>query len=237
MIAEELMKNVSVLWEKTYQHPFVQELGQGNLPKEKFQFYLLQDYLYLLDYAKVMAYAVIKADDEETMTYFTKIQSNILATEMSLHRQYMAEFGIKPSNLKALTPALYNRAYAANMLATAQTGDLAQLIATVLPCAWTYSDFAKRLKRDYHHAYALNPYHTWLEKYASDDFAQSAIWLLDKLASLMADKPLSEHQKISHLFKTSLAFEYLFWEMSYHMQLSVERDTTQQEKECQHEQA
>ncbi|MGO2314660.1 MAG: thiaminase II, partial [Pseudolactococcus laudensis] len=64
MLAKKLKRHVTELWETTYQHPFVQELGQGRLPQEKFKFYLLQDYLYLLDYARLMAYAAIHADDE-----------------------------------------------------------------------------------------------------------------------------------------------------------------------------
>ncbi|GAB2022002.1 thiaminase II [Pseudolactococcus yaeyamensis] len=221
MIAQKLRRSVASLWETTYQHPFVQELGQGRLPQEKFKFYLLQDYLYLLDYARLMAYAAIHADDESSMRYFTRIQSDILDSELETHRNYMAEFAITTEMAGQVQPALFNRAYAANMLATAQSGQLAKIIATVLPCAWTYAEFAQRLVKAYDHVLPNNPYRVWLEKYASADFAQSAEWLLAKLEALMQDKSEQEYQEIQEIFKSSLEFEYLFWEMSYEMQTGV----------------
>ena len=101
MIARKLKNSVASLWETTYQHPFVQELGQGRLPQEKFKFYLLQDYLYLLDYVRLMAYAAIHADDELSMRYFTAIQSDILDSELETHRNYMAAFDISALYLRS----------------------------------------------------------------------------------------------------------------------------------------
>ena len=66
------------VWEDGYNHPFVQELGQGTLDKKKFQFYLLQDYKYLLQYAKVFALAAVKTDSEELMIQLTDVQHNVL---------------------------------------------------------------------------------------------------------------------------------------------------------------
>ncbi|MGX7008226.1 thiaminase (transcriptional activator TenA) [Lactococcus chungangensis CAU 28 = DSM 22330] len=221
MIARKLKNSVASLWETTYQHPFVQELGQGRLPQEKFKFYLLQDYLYLLDYVRLMAYAAIHADDELSMRYFTTIQSDILDSELETHRNYMAAFDISAEAAEKVQPTLFNRAYAANMLTTAQSGQLTKIIATVLPCAWTYAEFSQRLVKAYNHELANNPYRVWLEKYASDDFAQSAQWLLAKLEALMQDKSEQDYQEIQAIFKSSLEFEYLFWEMSYEMQTGV----------------
>ena len=139
--SRSLKQRAAKVWEDGYQHPFVQELGRGTLDREKFKFYLLQDYLYLLQYAKVFATAAIKADTEEVMTRFTKIQYFILANEMDLHRDYMAEFGINPADVADVKASLYNRTYTANMLAIGHTGGLAEILATVFPCAWTYSDW------------------------------------------------------------------------------------------------
>jgi len=41
-----LKAKAAKVWEDGYKHPFVQELGMGTLDKERFRFYLLQDYLY-----------------------------------------------------------------------------------------------------------------------------------------------------------------------------------------------
>ncbi|MCL1842722.1 MAG: thiaminase II [Defluviitaleaceae bacterium] len=218
--AKGLKGKAAKVWEEGYNHPFVQELGKGVLDKEKFKFYLLQDYLYLLQYAKVFASAAVKADTEEIMTAFTKIQYAILAEEMDLHRNYMSEFGITPEEAEKAKASLYNKTYTANMLAVGYTGSLAQMTATVLPCAWTYSDWAKRLKAENADKLENNFYKKWIATYSSDDFAATYVWLcdvLDNLTSQMSEKQL---ENITDIFISSVEFEYLFWEMAYNRQMS-----------------
>ena len=87
-----LKEKAGKVWEDCYEHPFLQELGKGTLEKEKFKFYLLQDYRYLIEYAKVFAAGSIKCDEEKYMTKFSGVQHNILYDEMDIHRKYMADF-------------------------------------------------------------------------------------------------------------------------------------------------
>lgn len=208
------------VWEEGYHHPFVQELGKGTLEKERFKFYLLQDYQYLLQYAKVFAIAVVKSDTEELMANFSKSQHGILAHEMDVHRSYMREFGITNKEMAEVKSSLYNRSYTANMLAVGQTGDLAEVLACVFPCAWTYYDYAKRLKDEYASELEDNFYKTWIEGYASDDFYSSFDWFYDTLDSLCENKSPSQLAKIEDIFVSSVEFEYLFWEMAYKQEMS-----------------
>jgi len=215
-----LKEKAAKVWEEGYNHPFVQEIGRGTLDKEKFKFYLLQDYLYLLQYAKVFATAAVKSDTEELMTNFTKIQHSILTNEMNLHRKYMAGFGIKPEEAESVKSSLYNRTYTANMLAVGYTGGLAEIIATVFPCAWTYSDWAQRLKKQYADKLEGNFYADWLERYASPEFESSFEWFYDTLDRLVANMPDAQRERIEEIFISSVEFEYLFWDMSYGEKIS-----------------
>jgi Putative transcription activator len=208
------------IWEAGYEHPFVQELGQGTLDREKFRFYLLQDYLYLLEYARVFALGTVKADSEEVMASLTRSQYGILATEMGVHRQYMADFGITPAEIAEVKPSLFNRAYTANMLAVGQTGDLLEILAAVLPCGWTYGDYAIRLKAQYGEQLEGNFYRAWIESYAGDEFAGSYEWFFDVMDELAAHKSAAELRRVEEIFISSVEFEYLFWQMSYHQEMS-----------------
>ena len=215
-----LKAKASKVWEEGYNHPFVQELGKGTLDREKFKFYLLQDYLYLIQYAKVFAIAAVKSDTEELMTKFSTSQYLILAKEMDVHRGYMAGFGVTREEILSVKPSLYNSAYTASMLAFGQTGGLAELLAAVFPCAWTYADYAKRLKEQYSGCLEGNIYKTWIENYAGDNFSESFEWFygaLDNMVSNMTDK---QREKITEIFISSVEFEYLFWDMAYKRRMS-----------------
>ena len=215
-----LKAKASKVWEEGYHHPFVQELGKGTLDKEKFKFYLLQDYLYLIQYAKVFAIAAVKSDTEELMKNFSTSQYLILAEEMNVHREYMAGFGITREQMVSVKPSLYNNAYTANMIAFGQTGGLAEILAAVFPCAWTYADYAKRLKERYAGCLEGNFYKTWIENYAGDDFLKSFAWFYDALDNLVSNMTDRQRERITEIFISSVEFEYLFWEMAYKQQMS-----------------
>lgn len=218
--SHELKERAGQVWEDGYNHPFVQEIGAGTLDKETFKFYLLQDYLYLIQYAKVFALATVKADDEDMMIRLSELQASILTTEMDLHREYMAGFGITPQEVAQVKPSLYNRTYTANMLAVGQTGDLAEILATVFPCGWTYCDYAQRLKKQYADKLEDNFYKTWIEMYASHDFEKSFGWFYDVIDEAVARKSEKQRERVAEIFVSSVEFEYLFWDMSYKKEMS-----------------
>jgi thiaminase/transcriptional activator TenA len=216
--SKSLKEKSKKAWKKGYNHPFVQELGAGTLPKEKFKYYLLQDYLYLFEYAKVFAMAVVKCENRELMSLFSKSQDDILNVELNLHRQYMKSFGITESEIDNVKPSLFNRAYTANMLSYGLTGGLAELLVAVFPCAWTYSDYAKKLKIQYADVYENNFYKSWIDNYSSEEFEKSFDWFFGALDGLVENMCQKEKDKIIDIFVSSLEFEYLFWNMSYQCQ-------------------
>ena len=54
-------------WESYVAHEFVAGLGRGTLPAESFRHYLLQDYLFLIHYARAWALACCKAGTLDDM--------------------------------------------------------------------------------------------------------------------------------------------------------------------------
>ena len=221
--SRSLKEKAIKVWEDGYNHPFVQELGAGTLDKEKFKFYLLQDYLYLLEYAKVFAMAMVKADDEKMLSNLSSITKSIFVDEMEVHRTYMKEFGITEDEVVNVKASLFNRTYTANMLATAQKGDLAETLATVFPCAWTYCDYGKRLKEQYKNNLEDNFYKSWIETYAGYEFEESFEWFYDAIDELVKNKTDKEKRKIEEIFISSVEFEYMFWEMAYNKEMSYKK--------------
>lgn len=208
------------IWEEGYNHPFVQGLGDGTLDKEAFKFYLIQDYIYLLEYAKVFAKGAIKAKSEFVMAKFTEAQYGILCTEMSLHRQYMQEFGITPEEAENAKQSLFNRAYTSNMMAVAETGDITDILTVVFPCAWTYHDFATRLKEDYKEKLEDNFYKSWIESYAGEEFKESFDWFYDEIDKQCNNKTEEELRRLEEIFEMAVQMEYLFWDMAYKQKMS-----------------
>ena len=97
---EQLRRQTADLRLQVLEHPFVKGIGDGDLPLESFRFYMCQDYVFLVDYCRVLALAVAKADDLETMGRFAGLLHETLNTEMDLHRGFAAKFGISAQELE-----------------------------------------------------------------------------------------------------------------------------------------
>ena len=214
LFTERLYANVQPIWAQNHHHPFVQELGKGTLAAEKFIHYLKQDYVYLIQYAKLFAIGTVKAHNLETMNKLAGILYETLHVEMELHRQYAKSFGISREELESAKPAPANLAYTSYMLNTAQNDSLAEVIACLLPCAWDYWEIGKLLRNQYGHQLVSNPYSQWIETYDSTEFAESTkslIRLLDELAEGMPERELV---KLEEHFLITSKYEFLFWEMN-----------------------
>lgn len=214
-----LKERVLPIWEDCYNHPFVQQIGSGELEKETFLFYLKQDYKYLLEYARIFALGALRSPDAEIMAKFTFSQRAVLE-EMNLHRGYMQSCGISSAEAESTAPSLFNRAYTTNMMVTGYNEGLAELMATVLPCAWTYYDFACRLREDFKDKLENNYYKDWIETYSSGAFYDSFSWFFATMDKLCEGKSEPELERIAGIFKSSVEFEYLFWDMAYKKQMS-----------------
>ncbi|MFE5317934.1 thiaminase II [Paenibacillus sp. NPDC056579] len=212
--SEQLIQKLEPIWRKNHSHPFVRGMGDGTLELDKFRFYMIQDYLYLIEYAKLFAIGAVKATDLETMGKFAALLNSTMNEEMSLHRSYAARFGISEKELEEAEPSPVTLAYTHYMLHAGQNGSLAELVAALLPCMWSYWEIGKELS-DVPGALDHPYYGEWIRMYSSDDFGSLAIWCIGLLDDLAAGKPEKELEKLEEIFVHTTRFEYLFWDMAY----------------------
>ena len=211
--SERLYEKLQPIWRQNHNHPFVQGMGDGTLEKEKFRFYMIQDYLYLIDYAKLFAIGAMKATDLQTMGKFAALLDSTLNEEMSLHREYAKKFEISEKELEKAQPSPTTLAYTHYMLHVGQSGTLAELVAALLPCMWSYWEIGKELSEK---PGANNEfYREWIEIYSSEEFGELATWCINLFDSLTEDKSEVELEKLEEIFLNTTRFEYMFWDMAY----------------------
>ncbi|MEW4209269.1 thiaminase II [Priestia megaterium] len=211
--SERLYEKLQPIWRQNHNHPFVQGMGDGTLEKEKFRFYMIQDYLYLIDYAKLFAIGAMKATDLQTMGKFAALLDSTLNEEMSLHREYAKKFEISEKELEKAQPSPTTLAYTHYMLHVGQSGTLAELVAALLPCMWSYWEIGKELSEK---PGANNEfYREWIEMYSSKEFGELATWCINLFDSLTEEKSEAELEKLEEIFLNTTRFEYMFWDMAY----------------------
>ena len=209
---DRLYELAEPIWEAQHAHPFVRGIADGTLDVQKFKFWIRQDYLFLIDYARLLAMAVVKAPDLPTMRRFADLVQDTLNVEMELHQDYAAEFGISQQELEDETKVPTTQAYT-DFLLRAAAGDYTELLVALLPCMWGYADIGQRLSR------GPRPgderYDKWIDMYSSVEFAELADWcrrLVDKEAEGQPEAMLREMEEA---FLTSSRYELAFWEMAW----------------------
>jgi len=213
-LTERLQRAAAPIWQKTLRHPFVTGLGNGTLPLENFRFYMCQDYVFLIEYSRLLALATAKAPDLETMGRFANLLDATLNREMALHRAFAAQCGISAEALANTKAAPTTYAYTRHLVRVAVLGDLAEVITALLPCQWGYCEIGQMLAERGKPTDA--PFYSqWIDMYASAEFAALAGWLRELLDSL--DNTGIE-DRLQEIFSTSVRYEYLFWDMAYRLE-------------------
>lgn len=218
LFTDELYKSVKVMWEDFCKHPFVDGIGSGKLDKEKFKFYMIQDYLYLLDYAKVYSLGVVKSTDEETMAKFSALADGILNTEMSIHKNYMKKLGITSEEIQNCKMSLSNISYTHYMLAVSYAGGVADVAVSLLSCLWSYEIIGKYL----YNKYGIQEegfYADWIKGYISEDYHKLNEWLLALVNKHAEGLSQREKDKLTEIFVNTTRYEGLFWDMAYNMEM------------------
>lgn len=210
---EQLKSRCPDDWKAYIQHDFVRQLGQGTLPKECFQHYLKQDYLFLIQFSRAWGLAIFKSEDLDSMRYAQSGLNAMLDTEIGLHLDYCRQWGISESQLRALPEASATVAYTRYVLDAGFAGDLLDLHVALAPCIIGYAEIATWLAEQPDTQREGNPYNSWIEMYLSDEYQQAAATertLLDKLGQ---DLPAARLHTLEQRFATATRMEVSFWQM------------------------
>ena len=215
--SETLRDKYAHLWDRLFHHPFVVGIGNGQLPLDRFRFYLKQDYFFLTQYGRVLALAVAKAPNLENMGRFADLLGETLNTEMSLHRSFCLEFGVSSTELECTRPAPVTLAYTDYLLRVAYEGTVTDVVGTLLPCQWGYCETGHHLSRTGDTS-EKNPYSEWIRLYSAEEFTASVVWLREFLDDLTSQAGQRELERLQERFLTATRYEFLFWEMAYNLQ-------------------
>src|SRR3954468_2355220 len=215
---ERLKTEASAEWRAYTEHPFTEGLADGTLPDAAFRHYLVQDYLFLIEFARAYALAVYKSPQLSDMREAASGLSAILDVEMNLHVKLCAGWGLSPADLEQAPAAVEMLAYTRYVLDAGMRGDLLSLKVALAPCVIGYAEIATRLAAQPNALQANNPYRVWIAEYAGapyQEVADNARTHLEALAGHYAT-PAREAELIA-IFREATRLEADFWEMGWRL--------------------
>ena len=216
-LTDRLRESVDTLWEREFNHPFVQGIADGTLPQKNFQYFMKQDYLFLIEFSRSIALAIGKSRNLKEMEWLSHLLNETLQKEMTLHVEYCAEIGISREDLLATTSSPATVGYTNHLTKTAYSLTSLATEVAILPCCWSYAEIGQKLK-DIETAKNKPYLSKWIALYASEDF-----WsLATELRTLIDDQAVHinkrEEHELMEIFLKSTHYEYQFWQAAYKLE-------------------
>ncbi|MCB1385278.1 MAG: thiaminase II [Nitratireductor sp.] len=198
-------------WNAYTRHAFVAGMGEGTLPQAAFRDYLVQDYLFLIQFARAYALSIYKSRGLGEMRHGLEGLKAILDVEMNLHVRLCARWGISPDMLEATPEKGGTVAYTRFVLDAGNAGDLLDLYVALAPCMIGYGEIGKALEP---RAGDGNPYGEWIGEYASAGYQQLAAATIAHIDGLAADTMTeARYPRLRRLFASACRLEADFWQM------------------------
>ncbi|MFQ5850942.1 MAG: thiaminase II [Candidatus Binatia bacterium] len=215
--SHQLKGRADKIWRAIYAHPFLRELHAGTLPMDRFIHFILQDYLYLLDFAQVLCLGGAKSPNLGTLEILTRHALIAVEVERSFHTAFGRRLGFSQRRLNTTPKGPITEAYTRHLQAVAYGGSLGEIVAALLPCYWIYGEIGKRLYK--HRPKNPKVYREWIETYASEEYwrpVREQIRLADQLGA----RAKSDEKKmmLAH-FLLSSRYEFLFWDQAYGLEV------------------
>jgi len=213
MISERVRKDADLIWQEILRHPFVTELYRGSLPMEKFCFYVLQDYSFLVTMMRNLAVLASRADSVSLTRELLEIAHLEATTEFASYEELLGKLGYTLSDALKAEPSQVSVSYGSFLLATSSLKTFWEGFAAILPCFWSYAEIA-----DSHKDVLKKNTNTLYTEWASVYFSEPYLALVDKLRRILDTAPLEGYEKLKEVFLTASRYELAYWDMAHEIE-------------------
>ena len=230
-ISRVLYEKALPLWQEAAKKPFVLEMARGTLSEEKFKRYMLQDYLYLQDYAEILKRALKQAEEQKegcakdsgedscstgpSLPDFLRglIQVVEIETE-NVHLPAMRQMGITEEEISraARLPAFAE--YVTYMQRCLDKG-IRSCLTALLQCSWNYAYLSAEVCAHLPEEVACSPYKSWFDAYTGRDYVEANQRWIDFLDAETEGIGEEEAEKLSQLFANCAIYENRLWDALY----------------------
>lgn len=210
-----LWSSIGSIWNAILLHPFIKGLTSGDLDQERFKFYVVQDALYLREFARALSIAAARAPSDQAIVMFNQHAVGALEAERSLHEGFFRDFGMHPEQVYTTPMAPTNLAYTSYLIAVAYGRPFHELLGALLPCYWIYWEVGKKLEE------AGSPnrlFQKWISTYAAEQFGALVRQVLDLTDQLALTLTSDQREAVKNHFVTAARYEWMFWEMAWQLE-------------------
>ncbi|GKY96829.1 hypothetical protein MPSEU_000642100 [Mayamaea pseudoterrestris] len=199
----------------TEKHPFLVAMVDGTLPMENFKYYVIQDALYLADFAASLRLLSenkgVSVADSDRLQQFAQGAED---AELALHKSFFREWGIATDGVEQMPNCLLYTSYMMRVIATRPH---AEGLAVLLPCFWVYMHVGQamlKLRADLGDSVTRPAvFDAWIDMYGGEDFAKEVLEYIAMVNAACTD-PSADVLKMKEHFIMCCKLEHMFWDQA-----------------------
>ncbi|KAL5118041.1 trifunctional hydroxymethylpyrimidine kinase/phosphomethylpyrimidine kinase/thiaminase [Pleosporales sp. CAS-2024a] len=205
-------EDVQEPWKQYTEHEFVQCMGNGTLPVEKFKYYMIQDYLFLVQFARATALSAYKSSSLKDIGRSVQ-QVVTLQKEIQLHIDFCKEYGLEEADITDQEEDRATTAYTRYVLDIGQSQDWLALQVALLPCLMGYGTIARRLYQNPQTVREGSKYWAWIEQYVGQEYIDAMARGSDLIEEHASKQSVSRIEELARIFIHATNMERGFWDM------------------------
>jgi len=196
-------------WSEYTEHKFLSDLLSNKLPDKNFKKYLIQDYVFLQQFLKILALSIYRAKSFEEINRSVNFIKGI-DHEIKLHLSYCKKWKIPLRTLDNIKVEKANSAYTNHVLKVGRNGNNLDIFSCLSPCIIGYGEIGFKLSKIKN--WKKSKYSSWIKMYSSKEYQQVAKDNINYLDILFKNKKDKNLTRLKKNFKKSTILERNFWE-------------------------
>jgi len=196
-------------WLEYTNHKFLTDLVNDKLPDKNFKKYLVQDYIFLQQFLKILSLSVYKSGSFEEINRSVNFIKGI-DHEIKLHVSYCKKWNIPLKSLNNIKVEKANSAYTDHVLNVGKNGNNLDIFSCLSPCIIGYGEIGFNLSKV--KDWKKSKYKSWIKMYSSKEYQQVAKENINYLDILFKKNKNINTNKIIKNFKKSTILEKKFWQ-------------------------
>ena len=149
-------------WHAFIQQKFFLSLADGSLPRESFVYFLGQDYIFLLQFARSWGQAASKGSDISEIRMATAMIHELVYSKIQMHVELCNDEGIDTQELFETTQNPATTAYLKHLEIIGTSGDLIDIMAVLLPSFLGYAEIGAEMASQK----TSSNYQRWIKTYS-----------------------------------------------------------------------
>jgi len=151
-------------WHAFTQHEFFLSLADGSLPHKNFLYFLRQDYIFLIQFARSWGQAASKAGDVTEIRIATAMMHELVNSKMQMHIELCNDEGVSAQELFETTENPATTAYLNYLENVGSSGDFIDIMAVLSPSFLCYAEIGAKMASQK----TSSNYQRWIKTYSNN---------------------------------------------------------------------